>query len=100
MTICTVLDKLIKFRMGLYNERSEEMNHYKSRSEQFEKWKQSRMLDYEKVTPGLVVDVRDTETIWCQGKIIDVYKTFDKKKGKEITTAILVHYNRWHNIYN
>ena len=47
-----------------------------------------------------MIDVRDTETIWCQGKVEAVYQKLDKKLNKKVVTGILVHYNRWNSIYN
>jgi hypothetical protein len=47
-----------------------------------------------------VVDVKDTESIWCQGTILEVYQKYDPTSMRNKTVAVLVHYNRWNNIYN
>lgn len=32
-----------------------------------------RILDYSTFYKGQIVDIRDTECIWCQGTILDIY---------------------------
>jgi hypothetical protein len=58
------------------------------------------MLNYERLMQGQLVDARDTENIWCQGMILDIYRKVDEKTGRNTVTGVLVHYNRWHKIYN
>lgn len=67
---------------------------------QFMRWRAGRMLNYERLMQGQLVDARDTENIWCQGMILDIYRKFDEKTGRNTVTGVLVHYNRWHKIYN
>jgi hypothetical protein len=43
---------------------------------------------------GAVVDVRDTELIWCQADILDVYYRHEEVE------AVLVHYHHWHRTYD
>jgi hypothetical protein len=67
---------------------------------QFMRWRAGRMLNYERLMQGQLVDARDTENIWCQGMILDIYRKVDEKTGRNTVTGVLVHYNRWHKIYN
>ena len=77
----------------------DEAERYWERTKQFESWMTLRMLDYDSVVEGQMLDVRDTESIWCQGKVLEVYRSSDKKDKSKVT-AVMVHYNRWHKIYN
>lgn len=43
---------------------------------------------------GLLLDVRDTELIWCQAEVLDVYY-----RNNEVE-AVLIHYHHWHNTYD
>lgn len=52
------------------------------------------------MSDGQLVDVRDTESIWCQGTIIEIYRKYDSRLGARTEIAVLVHYNRWNKIYN
>ena len=58
------------------------------------------MVDYNSLQPGQMIDVKDTESIWCQGTIEEIYQKVDKAKGKQRVVAVLIHYRRWHKIYN
>ena len=58
------------------------------------------MLDFNRLRKGQLIDVRDTESIWCQGHIIDVYVKKEKVQSKDWVDSVLVHYNRWNSIYN
>lgn len=71
-----------------------------NRVERFQKWWKERMVRYDELRKGQLIDCRDTESIWCQAVILEVYQKWDKAKGKKIPVSVLVHYNRWHNIYN
>jgi hypothetical protein len=51
-------------------------------------------LNYNTFYKGQIIDIRDTESIWCQGTVLDIYY-IDKQ-----ATAILVHFNKWSHIYN
>jgi hypothetical protein len=58
------------------------------------------VLVYEKLQVGTLVDVRDTECIWCQGTVLKVYRRTNSKTHRKTTVALLVHYNRWNKLYN
>lgn len=95
-----MLDRLIRFKNQLESHKLEEYEHYLGRVSKFESWRANRCLNYDLVREGDMIDVRDTETIWCQGKVEAVYQKLDKKLNKKVVTGILVHYNRWNSIYN
>lgn len=59
-----------------------------------------RFLDYNYLRAGTLVDVRDTENIWCQGDILRIYRKRSKTTGKTTTVALLIHYQRWNKLYN
>lgn len=44
-----------------------------------------------------MLDVRDTEHIWCQGQILEVIKEENRNNSYN---SVLVHFNRWNKIYN
>lgn len=41
--------------------------------------------------------MRDTENIWCQGTVLDILYEGEER---DCPSALLVHFNRWHKIYN
>ena len=43
--------------------------HYTSRIEEFEDWLSNRLINVEKIKPSDLVDVRDTENVWCSGLV-------------------------------
>ena len=94
--VCSLLDNLIRAKISL-NEA--EVPHFEERLGKYQAWHENRVLAYEKLQAGTLIDVRDTECIWCQGTIVKVYrKTNAKLQRKAI--AVLVHYNRWNKLYN
>jgi len=58
------------------------------------------MVKGDDLRKGMPIDCRDTESIWCQAVVLDIYQKYDKEKGRKIPVSVLVHYNRWHTIYN
>lgn len=48
----------------------------------------------EAVVVGDRLDVRDTEYIWCVGKVLNIYL----KNGKP--SELLIHYLGWNRIYD
>lgn len=82
---CALLDRLIRRTAS---------QTYQERLKKFMEWKSNREVDIRTLRPGMQMDVRDTEHIWCEGTVVEVEWERDKP------TTVLVHFNRWNNIYN
>lgn len=57
-------------------------------------------MDYNALHVGKLVDVRDTESIWCQGNILKIYCKKNIITGQTETVSLLIHYQRWNKLYN
>jgi len=66
----------------------------------FKSWQQSRFLDYNTLSIGTLIDVRDTESIWCQGTIVKIYHKKNETTGHSDLVSLLIHYNRWNKLYD
>lgn len=71
--------------------------NYSERTKKTQEWRSRREVELQSIRLGNLLDVRDTENIWCQGTVLDI---FYEGADKECPSAILVHFNRWHKIYN
>lgn len=54
-------------------------NHFLDRKYKFLNWKARRHIGLNSLYVGQLVDVRDTESIWCQGAVQKIYHTFDNE---------------------
>lgn len=72
----------------------EQRNFYQARLEETEAWQEKRRMNLREITVGDRVDVRDTEYIWCVGRIVTLYR----KAGQP--SELLIHYLGWNKIYD
>lgn len=89
---CALLDALIRATAG--PPRSPALAAYSERVRRFREWRGRREVEVRALRAGAVLDVRDTESIWCQGTVVEV----EADEGGPV--AVLVHFNRWNSIYN
>jgi len=59
----------------------------------FEKWLKKRYLRIGSVYPSDLVDVRDTEGIWCPAVVKDIVHIGE-------CASLLVHYIGWSSLYD
>lgn len=67
--VCSTLAKLITERARM---KLEEWTRYEERLVKFEEWRRDRVPSFETLQSGSLIDVRDTESIWCQGTVLEV----------------------------
>lgn len=89
---CTLLDSLINVIAGPL--RSPVRLNYEERVRKWREWRRRRELDIGVLEAGMAIDVRDTESIWCEGTVLGV------ELNEGVAVAVLVHFNRWHKVYN
>lgn len=89
---CALLDAFI--RTTAAPPRSPALTAYNDRVRRFKEWRGRREIDLRSLRAGVLLDVRDTESIWCQGTVVEV------EMGVDGPIAVLVHFNRWNSIYN
>ena len=77
-----------KYEDGIYEET------YIHQDKKAEKWLQSKKVNIEKIKSGDLLDVRDTEFIWCRAVVDEVYQ----KNNQNF--SILVHYLGWNSVYD
>jgi hypothetical protein len=89
---CALLDSLIHAIAGQL--RSNTRLNYEERTRKLMEWRGMREVDVYTLRAGMTIDVRDTESIWCEGTVVAV------ERSEGVPAAVLVHFNRWHNLYN
>ena len=67
--------------------------NYLKKLEVFERWLGRRYLRLGQVNPSDLVDVRDTEGIWCPAVVKDIIKIGQSR-------SLLVHYIGWSSLYD
>ncbi len=65
---------------------------FSKRRDEMLTWKESRRV--RNIEEGELVDVRDSENVWCVAKIVKVF-TNDCH-----TRTLLIHYEKWNSIYD
>lgn len=74
----------------------EQVRSYEMRVEETREWEEKRRVNKEGLVVGDRIDVRDTEYIWCVGRILNVYR----KSPEAAPTELLIHYLGWNKIYD
>lgn len=77
------IQNIIKKLINLLNDKKLKKS-YKIREKEFEDWLQKKSISQPE--KGQMVDVRDTEDIWCIGTIKDIFINDDHSK------TLLIHY--------
>jgi hypothetical protein len=67
-------------------------DNYFRRQKEAQEWAESKKL--KNVLEGMLIDMRDSENIWCLARIKKVFRNNDHSK------TLLVHYEKWNSIYD
>ncbi|CAD8149768.1 unnamed protein product [Paramecium pentaurelia] len=86
---CKTIDGFIQSQVVISSQKNNEQ--YLSRKKDLKVWKAKKKIQTFNI--GDLVDILDTEHIWCVGKILNIIQ---KKKENQI----LVHYEGWNKVYD
>ena len=74
-----------KYEDGIYEET------YIHQDKKASEWYEKKKINAEKIKSNDLIDVRDTEFIWCRAVVNEVY---------EKNNSILIHYLGWNSVYD
>jgi hypothetical protein len=69
--VCPLLDNFIRKAGKLCLPKS--YSSYKERMRKFNEWRSKRELTLNSLRVGNLIDARDTENVWCQGTILEIF---------------------------